>query len=152
MPYRKCETPAQSRALRPPLRAPRVQLKLVNCILTVSLLLRSPKKDVQLKTLQSLAAHMKLLLDCPEQFWRLLEAREYLDAAWLFLVARVVHHSLVDEDEDDVWTDQGIDVLVQFPLVQRQWDAINGFLNQISHRAIQSLREEMTVQVGPEDE
>jgi conserved oligomeric Golgi complex subunit 1 len=129
-----------------------VQLKLVNCILTVSLLLRSPKKDVQLKTLQSLAAHMKLLLDCPEQFWRLLEAREYLDAAWLFLVARVVHHSLVDEDEDDVWTDQGIDVLVQFPLVQRQWDAINGFLNQISHRAIQSLREEMTVQVGPEDE
>jgi hypothetical protein len=94
---------------------------------------------------------MKLLLDCPEQFWKLLEARQYLDAAWLFLVARVVHHSLVDEEEDAVWTDQGIDVLGQFPLVQRQWNAINGFRNQISHRAVQSLREEMTVQVRSDD-
>ena len=134
------------------LLAPRVQLKLVNCISIAPLPLHLSKEDVQLKTLQSLAAHMKLLLDCPEQFWKLLEARKYLDAAWLFLVARVVHHSLVDEDEDDVWTDQGIDILKQFPLVQRQWDAINGFRNQISHRAIQSLREEMTVQVGPEDD
>jgi len=94
---------------------------------------------------------MKLLLDCPEQFWKLLEARKYLDAAWLFLVARMVHHSLVDEEEDQVWTDQGIDVLEQFPLVQRQWDAINSFRNQISHRAVQSLREEMTIQVNIED-
>lgn len=102
--------------------------------------------DVQLKTLQSLAAHMKLLLDCPEQFWKLLESKQYLDAAWLFLVARVVHHSLVSEEEEGVWTDHGIDVLEQFPLVQRQWDAINGFRAQISHKAIQSLREEMTTE------
>ncbi len=91
---------------------------------------------------------MKLLLDCPEQFWKSLESKQYLDAAWLFLVARVVHHSLVNEEEEETWTNHGIDVLEQFPLVQRQWDAINGFRAQISHKAIQSLREEMTVEVG----
>lgn len=108
----------------------------------------NPSSDVQLKTLQSLAAHMKLLLDCPEQFWKLIESKQYLDAAWLFLIARVVHHSLVSEEEEETWTEHGIDVLEQFPLVQRQWDAINGFRAQISHKTIQSLREGMTVEVG----
>ncbi|KAG8832471.1 hypothetical protein FRC17_001292 [Serendipita sp. 399] len=102
--------------------------------------------DLQLKSLQSLAAHLKLLLDCPEHFWKLLEARRYLDAAWLFLVARVVHQSLVEEDEEDGWAQQGIDVLERFPLIQRQWDIINGFKVQISHKATQSLREVQTVQ------
>jgi hypothetical protein len=70
-----------------------------------------------------------------------------LDAAWLFLVAQVVYHSLVDEEDEEGWSDQNIDVLEQFPLVQRQWDAINGFRAQISHKATQSLREELTFQV-----
>jgi hypothetical protein len=104
--------------------------------------------DTQLRALQSLAAHLKLLLDCPEQFWRLLERKQYLDAVWLFLVARVVHQSLVDESEEDGWAQQGIDVLEQFPLVQRQWDAIAGFRNQISYRITQSLREELPEQVN----
>jgi len=104
-------------------------------------------EDSELKTLQSLAAHLKLLLDCPEHFWKLLERRQYLDAAWLFLVAQVVYHSLVDEEDEEEWSDQNIDVLEQFPLVQRQWDAISGFRAQISHKATQSLREELTFQV-----
>ncbi|CCA67689.1 hypothetical protein PIIN_01516 [Serendipita indica DSM 11827] len=106
----------------------------------------SSDSDSQLKTLQSLAAHMKLLLDCPEQFWKLIERRQYLDAAWLFLVASVVHQSLVEEDEDDGWAAQGIAVSEQFPLVQRQWDAIHSFKAQITHKATQSLREDLTNQ------
>lgn len=90
---------------------------------------------------------MKLLLDCPEHFWKLLERKQYLDAGWLFLVAKVVYHSLMDEEDGEGWSDQGIVVLEQFPLVQRQWDAINGFRGQISHKATLSMREEMTFQV-----
>jgi hypothetical protein len=70
-----------------------------------------------------------------------------LDAAWLFLVAQVVYHSLVDEEDEEGWSDQSIDVMEQFPLVQRQWDAISGFRAQISHKATQSMREELTFQV-----
>lgn len=78
-----------------------------------------------------------------------MEHKEYLDAAWLFKVAQLVHHSLVEEsevgdEEVDRWSNQGIDVADQFPLVQRQWDVINGFRAQISHKATQSLREEMS--------
>ncbi len=65
--------------------------------------------------LQSLAAHMKLLLDAPEHLWRLLERKLYLYAAWLFLLSRVVHRSLSrDHDEDDApWTASGIDIGVR---------------------------------------
>ncbi|KAG8908508.1 hypothetical protein FRB99_005867 [Tulasnella sp. 403] len=110
--------------------------------------------DSQLSTLQSLAAHLKLLLDTPEQLWRLLERKRYLQAAWLYLLARVVHRALTDEDEDDeerevAWTKEGIRVAAlglitnkdQFPLIQRQWDTISSFRSQISYRAGQSLRD-----------
>lgn len=40
----------------------------------------------------------------------------YLKAAWLFLTARVVHRTLLQEDEDmdQSWNDYGIDVSVRF--------------------------------------
>ncbi|KAF8323197.1 hypothetical protein DL93DRAFT_2223145 [Clavulina sp. PMI_390] len=99
-----------------------------------------------LPTLQSLSAHMKLLLDAPEQLWRLLEAHNYLHAAWLFLLSRVVYRSLTrdeSQDDDDIeisWAKSGIDVSEQFPLTQRQWETISQFRSQISHKATQSLR------------
>ena len=70
--------------------------------------------DSHLHTLQSLAAHMKLLLDAPEHLWRLLERKLYLYAAWLFLLSRVVHRSLLrDHDEDDTtWVASSIDINV----------------------------------------
>lgn len=57
---------------------------------------------------------MKLLLDAPEHLWRLLERNKYFPAAWLFLLARVVHRALVrdDDDQEETWSRQGIDVLV----------------------------------------
>ncbi|RDX51056.1 hypothetical protein OH76DRAFT_1507349 [Lentinus brumalis] len=107
---------------------------------------RAPKRaatgeDKHLQALQSLSAHVKLLLDAPEHLWRLMESKAYLNAAWLFLLARVVHRALSQEDDDQSWQSYGIDVMDQVPLVQRQWDTITPFRSQISHRATLSLRE-----------
>jgi hypothetical protein len=117
--------------------------------------------DTQLRILQSVAAHMKLLLDTPEHIWRLLEKKKYLHAGWLFLLARIIYQALVrtdTEDEEDDWRAQGIDVPVcstvygssasaygvsqeQFPLVQRQWDTVAQFRAQITYKATLSLRD-----------
>jgi hypothetical protein len=115
---------------------------------------------VHLQILQLLSAHIKLLLDAPEHLWRLIERKKYFQAAWLFLLARVVHRALVRDDDQDEenWSNQGIDVMAspvnafnirtlaepfvqeQFPLVQRQWDAVSHFRTQIIHKATLSLR------------
>lgn len=102
---------------------------------------------MQLQTLQSLSAHLKLLLDCPEHLWRLLEHKRHLHAAWLFLLARVVHRSLTgSEDEEQAgWSGQGINVIEQFPLVRRQWDTISPFRTQITHKSTLSLRDHTVV-------
>ncbi|KAI0803332.1 hypothetical protein BC629DRAFT_1283940 [Irpex lacteus] len=99
--------------------------------------------DEHLQTLQSLAAHLKLLLDAPEHLWRFMERKLYLHAAWLFLLSRVVHRSLLrgEEDDDVTWHALGIDISEQFPIVQRQWDAVSQFRSQISHKATMALRE-----------
>lgn len=72
--------------------------------------------DQQLRTLQLLSAHIKLLLDAPEHLWRLIEQQKFFQAAWLFLLARVVHRALIryEEDEEDEtnWSTQGISVIV----------------------------------------
>ncbi|KAL1951513.1 hypothetical protein VTO73DRAFT_662 [Trametes versicolor] len=107
---------------------------------------RAPKRaisgeDKHLQALQSLSAHVKLLLDAPEHLWRLMERKSYLNAAWLFLLARVVHRALSQDEDDQSWHAYGIDVSEQLPLVQRQWDTIAPFRPQISHRATLFLRE-----------
>ncbi|GJE85819.1 vacuolar protein sorting-associated family 51 protein [Phanerochaete sordida] len=100
--------------------------------------------DTQLQSMQSLAAHLKLLLDSPEHLWRLMEKKMYLHAAWLFLLSRVVHRSLLRHSangEEEGLANLGIDISEQFPLVQRQWEAISQFRSQITHKATLSLRE-----------
>ncbi|KAI0830492.1 hypothetical protein BC628DRAFT_871518 [Trametes gibbosa] len=106
---------------------------------------RAPKRaitseDKHLQALQSLSAHVRLLLDAPEHLWRLMEKKAYLNAAWLFLLARVVHRAL-SQGDDQSWHTCGIDVAEQLPLVQRQWDTITPFRSQISHKATLFLRE-----------
>ncbi|OCH94676.1 hypothetical protein OBBRIDRAFT_74206 [Obba rivulosa] len=104
----------------------------------------SVDEDQRLRALQSLSGHLKLLLDAPEHLWRLLESKRYLHAAWLFLLARVVHRALLTENEDgeQQWQLYGMDVSEQFPLVQRQWDTVSQFRSQITHKATLSLREQ----------
>ena len=76
------------------------------------------KLDTQLRILQSVAAHVKLLLDTPEHIWRLLEKKKYLHAGWLFLLARIIYQALVRDDAENEadWTNHGIDVLVRGPV------------------------------------
>ena len=80
-------------------------------------MLTRPSEDMHLQSMQSLAAHLKLLLDSPEHLWRLLEKKMFLHAAWLFLLSRVVHRSLsrhgADED-DEGWAALGIDISASF--------------------------------------
>ncbi|KAF8899004.1 hypothetical protein BD779DRAFT_52580 [Infundibulicybe gibba] len=95
--------------------------------------------DDHLLLLQSLSAHMKLLLDTPEHLWRFIERRKYFLAAWLFLLARVVHRALLQDEGS--WSSRGLDIAAQFPLVQRQWESISQFRSQIVHKATISLRE-----------
>ncbi|KIY69180.1 hypothetical protein CYLTODRAFT_452897 [Cylindrobasidium torrendii FP15055 ss-10] len=97
-------------------------------------------QDSHLHSLQLLAAHIKLLLDAPEHLWRLIERKRYFTAAWLFLLSRVIHLAL-RQDEDGERLKLGIDVTDQFPLIQRQWDAVSQFRSQIVHKATLSLRE-----------
>ncbi|KAG9081368.1 hypothetical protein FRC06_005613 [Ceratobasidium sp. 370] len=111
------------------------------------------QEDAHLKTLQILSAHLKLLLDSPEHLWRWLEKKQFLHAAWLFLLARTVHRKLsksADEEESDEeeneggdinWSRHGIDITEQFPIAARQWEAIGQFRPQIVHKATQALRE-----------
>ncbi|KIY51289.1 hypothetical protein FISHEDRAFT_37614 [Fistulina hepatica ATCC 64428] len=103
-------------------------------------------EDTHLQTLQLFAAHLKLLLDAPEHLWRLIERKKYFSAAWLFLLARFVRQALIQDD--DAWTEQGLDVESQFPLVQRQWELVSQFQSQIIHKATVSLRE---YSLSPED-
>ncbi|KIJ66282.1 hypothetical protein HYDPIDRAFT_174426 [Hydnomerulius pinastri MD-312] len=100
------------------------------------------KEDLHLRMLQVLSAHIKLLLDAPEHLWRLIEREKYFQAAWLFLLARVVHRALIRDDaqDEESWINQSIDVLEQFPLIQRQWETVSHFRTQIIHRATLSLR------------
>ncbi|KAK2461556.1 hypothetical protein APHAL10511_006019 [Amanita phalloides] len=99
--------------------------------------------DTYLHTLQQLAAHVKLLIDAPENLWRLIERKKYFPASWLFLLVRVVHRALVRDDEQQggVWQRQGVDVPSEFPLIQRQWDIVSQFRPQIIHKATLSLRD-----------
>ncbi|PCH33973.1 hypothetical protein WOLCODRAFT_94557 [Wolfiporia cocos MD-104 SS10] len=103
-------------------------------------------EDKQLQALQSLSAHLKLLLDAPEHLWRFMEKKMYFHAAWLFLTARLVHRTLLreDEGENQSWHMYGIDVSEQIPLAQRQWDAISQFRSQIANKATLFLREGTT--------
>ncbi|KAG1754866.1 uncharacterized protein EDB91DRAFT_257088 [Suillus paluster] len=108
------------------------------------------KEDSHLQILQALSAHIKLLLDAPEHLWRLIEREKYFHAAWLFMLARVVHRALSHDDDQDEesWQNKGINVMEQFPLIQRQWETISHFRSQIVHRATLSLR---AYEKSPED-
>ncbi|KAF8216035.1 hypothetical protein K438DRAFT_1799963 [Mycena galopus ATCC 62051] len=97
--------------------------------------------DAHLHTLQLLSAHLKLLLDAPEYLWRLIERKKYFTAAWLFRLAGEVHLALDDQQDELGARAQGLDILEQFPLAQRQWDTVSQFRSQIIHKATLSLRE-----------
>ncbi|KAJ1663417.1 hypothetical protein IW140_005036 [Coemansia sp. RSA 1813] len=95
------------------------------------------------------AAQIKVLIDTPEQIWKALEARHFLQAALLYMIACKIHQKLSAEHRastpssgrrsefGDVQTKAN--PLPAFPVVERQWAAIASFREQITAKAHQLL-------------
>ncbi|KAL7424679.1 hypothetical protein Q5752_000363 [Cryptotrichosporon argae] len=88
--------------------------------------------DVDTLSRLPVAAHMKLLLDTPETLYAFLSHHAYLSAAFLWLVARVVKEGLTSMP--------GELKAPYLPLLQKQWDTLLPFRNQITQRATASLK------------
>ncbi|ORY06095.1 hypothetical protein K493DRAFT_333294 [Basidiobolus meristosporus CBS 931.73] len=91
----------------------------------------SPQEtENQKQQLYSTAAQIKLLVDIPEQIWHGLETSKFLSASLLYLIACLVYESL--QKGGDI---ENINVETIFPVVQKQWNAINYFKSKITRRA-----------------
>ncbi|KXS19591.1 hypothetical protein M427DRAFT_453916 [Gonapodya prolifera JEL478] len=82
-----------------------------------------------------IAAQIKLLVDTPEELWYAIESHEYLQAAHAFLLAKLVYRNLQTSAEGAI-----LGLKTTFPVVQRQWDAIAPFRQQILFRTRSHLR------------
>ena len=89
------------------------------------------KQEAKKHSLFCVAAQIRLLVITPEQIWNALENKRFLDAARLYVIARLVFHGLNSRSNS---------VNKSFPVVQRQWDAVSPFRAQIAEKAIASLQ------------
>ncbi|WWC88089.1 uncharacterized protein L201_002993 [Kwoniella dendrophila CBS 6074] len=89
-------------------------------------------EDDDLLNMLPTAAHMKLLLDAPEALYSYLAHHQYLNAAFLWLITRVVKESLSAMPEEQNGS--------YIPLLQKQWETLTPFRAQIVQRATASLR------------
>ncbi|KAJ2395424.1 hypothetical protein GGI23_004307, partial [Coemansia sp. RSA 2559] len=95
------------------------------------------------------AAQIKVLIDTPEQIWKALEARHFLQAALLYMIACKIHQRLSAEHHastpssgrrsESGYTQARVNPLPAFPVVERQWAAIASFREQITAKAHQLL-------------
>nr|XP_019001779.1 uncharacterized protein I203_05486 [Kwoniella mangroviensis CBS 8507]OCF65240.1 hypothetical protein I203_05486 [Kwoniella mangroviensis CBS 8507] len=86
------------------------------------------------------AAHMKLLLDAPEALYSYLAHHNYLNAAFLWLITRVVKESLNTMPEEQNGLRMVAILQAYLPLLQKQWETLLPFRTQIVQRATASLR------------
>lgn len=85
--------------------------------------------------LYPVAAQIKLLVDTPEQIWHAMERHQYLRAARLYQIAKLVYKNLQTSREAS-----RLRLPVMFPVVQRQWDAVSHFRSQILQKSSSRLR------------
>ncbi|WWD16437.1 hypothetical protein CI109_100863 [Kwoniella shandongensis] len=91
-----------------------------------------PSETEDVVNLLPVAAHMKLLLDAPEALYSYLAHHAYLNAAFLWLITRVVKEGLSSMPEESSGP--------YLPLLQKQWETLLPFRGQIVLRATASLR------------
>ncbi|KAJ2437963.1 hypothetical protein GGF42_008456, partial [Coemansia sp. RSA 2424] len=96
----------------------------------------------------AIAAQVKVLVDTPEQIWKALGAQRFLQAALLYMIACEIHGRLHRQSrllvaaggggahEDGATT---VDPLLAFPVIERQWESVTPFREQISAKARQLL-------------
>ncbi|KAJ9102517.1 hypothetical protein QFC21_002917 [Naganishia friedmannii] len=93
--------------------------------------------DAIMRQLPSAAA-VKLLLDAPETLYRLLSTRSYLDAAFLWLLARTVKEYMLSPQQESLNEDYNN---VYTPLVQKQWETLVPLRSQVVLKATSSMRD-----------
>ncbi|KAJ2813042.1 hypothetical protein FBU31_007500, partial [Coemansia sp. 'formosensis'] len=89
----------------------------------------------------AIAAQVKVLVDTPEQIWKALGGQRFLQAALLYMIAGEIHERLriqsrpMPEDQAAVV----VDPLLAFPVIERQWESIAPFRDQITAKSRQLL-------------
>ena len=72
----------------------------------------------------SVVMQIKILMDIPEQIWSAIDAKNFLLATELFLLAQHLNYSLAFEVGDFTLADK-------YPIVSKQWGNINQFKSLI---------------------
>ncbi|KAI8824530.1 uncharacterized protein EV422DRAFT_565221 [Fimicolochytrium jonesii] len=86
------------------------------------------------KVMYGLAAQIKILADTPEQIWHAMECHSFLKASRLYLVSQEVYENLQTVPES--WS---IKPSSSFPVIKRQWNAVQHFQPQIVERSTRNL-------------
>ncbi|GFY99877.1 Vps51/Vps67 family (components of vesicular transport) protein [Actinidia rufa] len=82
-----------------------------------------------------IACRVKYLVDTPENIWGCLDESMFLEAAARYIRAKQVHHSLIENSNND----NKSSILSNFPLLQHQWQIVESFKAQISLRSRERL-------------
>ncbi|GFZ20959.1 Vps51/Vps67 family (components of vesicular transport) protein [Actinidia rufa] len=82
-----------------------------------------------------IACRVKYLVDTPENIWGCLDESMFLEAGARYIRAKQVHHSLIDNSNND----NKSSILSNFPLLQHQWQIVESFKAQISLRSRERL-------------
>ncbi|PIN16662.1 Low density lipoprotein B-like protein [Handroanthus impetiginosus] len=87
-----------------------------------------------------IACRVKYLVDTPENIWGCLDEYMFLESSARYIRAKHVHFNLLN------WKDNK-NVLSNFPLLQHQWQIVEGFKVQISQRSRERLLDQ-TINLG----
>lgn len=79
-----------------------------------------------------IACRVKYLVDTPENIWGCLDESMFLESSARYIRAKHVHFNLINSKENK-------NVLSNFPLLQHQWQIVEGFKVQISQRSRERL-------------
>ncbi|KAL6575049.1 hypothetical protein OROMI_012334 [Orobanche minor] len=79
-----------------------------------------------------IACRVKYLVDTPENIWGCLDESMFLESSARYIRAKHVHFNLLNCKDDK-------NVLSNFPLLQHQWQIVEGFKVQISQRSRERL-------------
>ncbi|KAL3642722.1 hypothetical protein CASFOL_013537 [Castilleja foliolosa] len=84
-----------------------------------------------------IACRVKYLVDTPENIWGCLDESMFLESSARYIRARHVHFNLLDRKDNN--NSNRNNVLSNFPLLQHQWQIVEGFKVQISQRSRERL-------------
>ncbi|GER29042.1 Vps51/Vps67 family (components of vesiculartransport) protein [Striga asiatica] len=79
-----------------------------------------------------MACRVKYLVDTPENIWGCLDESMFLESSARYIRAKLVHSNLLASKDSK-------NVLSSFPLLQHQWQIVEGFKAQISQRSRERL-------------